>query len=248
MTALPSAKVILLNTPYDGLSDPAIWALLSGLLSFRLRGYRAHFPGGVLPFDNTDYCATHALICEPTEEGYILRGKMKLVTLAACQRHGIEFPILPLARTASGPGLLEQVEEIIHHCPSPEQIGYFSNWVVDPDLRQDRRWLELFRKMAWAFVVHLMDLHKLESATMCGLTSLNMPLFYRRMGARPLAEGSLVRFDNLGGEEAEMLMMTEIPPKTRLIAEEMAPIWTERITLKPLEIAQGLDELPLIRC
>jgi hypothetical protein len=64
MNEMNSYKLIILDCPYDMWFEKKPRKLLNNIYDFRMTHFRARYERGILPFDSSDYFATHIIIAK----------------------------------------------------------------------------------------------------------------------------------------------------------------------------------------
>ncbi len=134
-------KPVLIECPYDTWANPKVREYFSSAIGLKLSGYLREYAYGVLPFDTSDFVATHHLICRDTDAGLEPLICAKILTLKRCQTHSLAFPPLAALRTIPRASVrhLAVVEKIVARFENnPQALTYVGGITILPEARRDR--------------------------------------------------------------------------------------------------------------
>ncbi len=149
-------RFVVLRAPYEIMDFDVVQKIFPSLIQLKTTGYRQEYQKNVLPFDSSDFVASHLLMCE--KDGRNLRPVlgMKSVTLKRCDDHRISFPMLSmLERLDSDINSKDPVQKILHSYREKgieEKIAYNGSFTILPHLREDK----VLMKYLWEVSFSLM--------------------------------------------------------------------------------------------
>lgn len=135
-------QFVLLRAPYEIMDFDVVQKIFPSLIQLKTTGYRQEYEKHVLPFDSSDFVASHLLMCE--KNGAHLKPVlgMKSVTLKRCDDHRISFPMLSmLERLGSDLNSKESIQKILDSYRrnlTEEKIAYNGSFTILPHLREDK--------------------------------------------------------------------------------------------------------------
>jgi hypothetical protein len=144
-------KFVIVRSAYELMDHPLGKQIFPGIIALKTKGYRQEYQKGVLPFDSSDFIATHLLLCDVSGQTMKPVLGFKSVTLENCDSHRIAFPMLGmLDRQDDIKGDKKVIEAILDEyrkTKKSSKIAYNGSFTILPELRQDK-----------AFMKHLWDL------------------------------------------------------------------------------------------
>jgi hypothetical protein len=89
---IEGVRLVVLDDVLASIGDRTAAELFAEMVRLRAGAYAAFYPKPFVPFDRSDFIATHYLVC--ADEGGTLRadGGYKRVPLDRCDAYGVEFP------------------------------------------------------------------------------------------------------------------------------------------------------------
>ncbi len=142
---------VVVQNAQEIIPDPLVRELFPKIMDLKTAGYRQEYGNFVLPFDSSDFIATHLLLCEKRPDGdlFPLLG-MKSVTLKSCDEYRISFPMLSMLETPETKN--EPAKEVIMKIlddhrgrGTPGKIAYNGSFTIRPELRKD----EVLKRYLW---------------------------------------------------------------------------------------------------
>lgn len=135
-------RFVTVHRAYELMDYDLSRTIFPGIIDLKTKGYRQEYPKGVLPFDSSDFFATHLLLCDVTSEVPRPVLGFKSITLAACDEHNTAFPMLGMLERsddgANDKSVVQQILEEYRGAEATEKIAYNGSFTILPDLRQDR--------------------------------------------------------------------------------------------------------------
>ncbi len=142
---------VVIQNAQEIIPDPMVRELFPKIMELKTAGYRQEYGNFVLPFDSSDFIATHLLLCEKRQAGDLhpVLG-MKSITLKNCDSYRISFPMLSMLETPETKN--EAAKEVIAKIlddyrarGATEKIAYNGSFTIRPELRKD----EVLKKYLW---------------------------------------------------------------------------------------------------
>ncbi len=135
-------KFVLLRAPYEIMDFDMVQRIFPKLIQLKTTGYRQEYEKHVLPFDSSDFVASHLLMCEQIGSDLKPVLGMKSVTLKRCDDHRISFPMLSmLERIDSEINSKDTIQKILNSyrvIGMEEKIAYNGSFTILPHLREDK--------------------------------------------------------------------------------------------------------------
>lgn len=154
---VPNFRITVLECPYDNWADPFTREMFGKMIQLKLTGYRHSYPYGVMPFDASDFVATHLMICNETGKGLDPIMAYRCLTLDRAKTHFLTFPPLALMRAIGADEHRQAIEKIIQDTEQHKKaISYESSCTISPEFRGEERLWDLFRMLQ---VKHHTDAH-----------------------------------------------------------------------------------------
>jgi len=156
-------KVVIIRSIYDTIKNDVVRDIIPKLIEFKIDGYSKEYPKNVLPFDASDFVATHLLLCKINPDSSLdpVLG-FKSVTLEKCDDHKFEFPMLSLFNNdKSAIETRNKLESLIAHHRSngtSSQLAYNCSFTIKPSLRQNKELM----KYLWDITFSLLTNYYIE--------------------------------------------------------------------------------------
>jgi hypothetical protein len=135
-------RFVLLRAPYEIMDFDVVQKIFPALIQLKTSGYRQEYQKHVLPFDSSDFVASHLLMCEKNGRDLKPVLGMKSVTLRRCDDHRISFPMLSmLERIDSDLNSKAPIQKILDSYRlkgTEEKIAYNGSFTILPHLREDK--------------------------------------------------------------------------------------------------------------
>lgn len=142
-------RFVLLRAPYELMDFEMVRKIFPALVQLKTTGYRQEYQKNVLPFDSSDFVASHLLLCEKNGRDFIPVLGFKSVTLKRCDDHRINFPMLSmLERLETDDSNKEDILKILNSYRErgiEHKIAYNGSFTILPHLREDK----LLMKYLW---------------------------------------------------------------------------------------------------
>ncbi len=137
-------QFVVVQNPQEIIADEKVGKLFQRIINFKRTGYKEEYGEFVLPFDSSDFIATHLLMCEiqPNQDLLPVLG-FKSVTLANCDSFRIPFPMLGMLEKTEDPN--NEYKSVINNILSQyrtrnaaDKIAYNGSFTVHPRLRKNK--------------------------------------------------------------------------------------------------------------
>jgi hypothetical protein len=244
---VPNLRIVVLESPYDTLSDPLVQDLFSRTMKLKIEGYQTVYPYGVLPVDSYDFIATHQLVCREKNGRYEILMGAKYVTLQKCMTHRLPFPGLSLLRSSAATPHAQILESLLErYSKNPEKVSYGSSWTIDPISRSNPVVKKTLKDLMTATLVHYETELETVERFCCGAPKIKTDLYFENLGYHRLSDQNnpLPAFNqaSLMGEAAVMLRCSNFSDAALNIAESYRDLWESRLVLRPESVAQQSQE------
>lgn len=135
-------RFVVLREVYDLMDFGIVRELFPQLIRLKTVGYRKEYESNVLPFDSSDFVATHLLLCDQRGPNLLPVLGFKSVTLKSCDDHRITFPMLGmldnLEQDTSAHAVILSILNDHRSKGLSEKIAYNGSFTILPELREDK--------------------------------------------------------------------------------------------------------------
>jgi hypothetical protein len=142
---------VVIQNPQEIIPNPQVRELFPKVMDLKTAGYRQEYGNFVLPFDSSDFIATHLLLCEKGRGGDLhpLLG-MKSVTLKNCDAYRIAFPMLgmletPESKNEAAKAVISDILDGHRARGTTDKVAYNGSFTIRPELRKD----EVLKRYLW---------------------------------------------------------------------------------------------------
>ena len=239
---------VILECPYDFWSDSEMQRLFCKSIELKLTGYLKEYPYGVLPFDTSDFVATHHLVCDDDKGVFNPVMCWKSISLARCKIHNLVLPPLAGLRTIVAPEHTGAVEAIVgRHSSKASKLTYGGGLTIHPEARKDRQLVTQLWEMMMAGTLSY-DLEYGVAETLCfGAVRFKMERVFLGMGYRDLewdgrALGAVSMPTQMNGFEARLFHRTEFTKAALDLVEKYRFWWNARIEIKAQALPAQMSE------
>jgi hypothetical protein len=151
-------KFVVIRSPHELMEDELTRDLFPKLVQLKVEGYRKEYGNYVLPFDTSDFIATHLVLCEIQKDGsFIPVLAFKSVTLEMCDNYKIPFPILSMLEGNHKKTILGTIDRY-RATNSQSQLAYNGSFTILPRLRENK----VLMKYLWEITSSLLVNYYLE--------------------------------------------------------------------------------------
>lgn len=135
-------QFVLLRAPYEIMNFEVVQKIFPALIQLKTTGYQQEYQRTVLPFDSSDFVASHLLMCEKKAQTLVPVLGFKSVTLKRCDDHRISFPMLSMLERSDGETsdkeIIQKILNSYREKAREEKIAYNGSFTILPHLRQDK--------------------------------------------------------------------------------------------------------------
>lgn len=135
-------RFVLVRAPYEIMDHEIVRRIFPAVIQLKTTGYQQEYQKSVLPFDSSDFVASHLLLCEKKGRDLVPVLGFKSVTLKRCDDHRISFPMLSMLERADSENCpKEAIQKILNLYRSQgreEKIAYNGSFTILPHLREDK--------------------------------------------------------------------------------------------------------------
>ena len=181
---IPNLKIIVLENPYAAWTVPSVPDLFKYTVELKRLGYEGYYPVGFLPVDTLDLVATHLLICEETDEGFIPIAGYRSITESLCRFHHLTFPPVAALMKNKGVELHQQaLNEILNESAlKRENLSYGGAWTIHPRIKEDRAKVNLMKDIARALMFFHQTEFKVDSELGFASTKVKTDVYFSELG------------------------------------------------------------------
>lgn len=152
-------KFVVIRSPHELMDNALTRDLFPKLVQLKVEGYRKEYGNYVLPFDSSDFIATHLVLCEIQKDGsYIPVLAFKSVTLEMCDNYRIPFPIISMLENENHKKTILDTVESYRATNSKSQLAYNGSFTILPRLRENK----VFMKYLWDIAFSLLGNYYVE--------------------------------------------------------------------------------------
>lgn len=233
-------KIIILESFYDCLLDPQIKerakSFFIDLMELKLRGYLAEYPYGYMPFDTTDFIATHHAVCEERDGRLVPLMAYRSILGLKAETHLLTFPLLKLMKDIGEPKYVEAVSEFMEECRKKNRpLSFDSAWTIDPEIRKDEALTQELRRIMMG--IHVLYHKEIDKSAILagGVVRFKMERLYRYWGYLPLdlnkVELPNVALPFMFNEQVKMFKLTNFSFQAISESEGVRALWEKRTVL-----------------
>ncbi len=149
-------RMVLIRSPHEIMHDHFTSELFPKVINLKTTGYQKEYGEFVLPFDSSDFVASHLLLTEIMTDGSLspVLG-FKSVTLKRCDDYKIPFPVLGMVEgTTPNPEYRKSFLKIMNKYREEgrsDQLAYNGSFTILPQLRENKI---LMKSLSTTFNVH----------------------------------------------------------------------------------------------
>jgi hypothetical protein len=151
-------QFVVVQNPQEIITNDKVGQLFSRIINFKKTGYKEEYGEFVLPFDSSDFIATHLLMCEiqPNQDLLPVLG-FKSVTLANCDSFRIPFPMLGMLEKKEDPNseYKSVINDILNQYRTRKvahKIAYNGSFTVHPDLRRNKNLMKYLWEVGFSML------------------------------------------------------------------------------------------------
>jgi len=185
--SLKNLRIIVIDNPYDQMSEPLVQELLPRVFDLKIKGYRSRYDYGVLPLDTSDFIATHFVIAHPKGAVFQPILSYKMLTLKRAKLFNLPFSPMVMMQQCGTEKHVQAVRQIITNAElKGRDVSYIGSLTIDPEYKSDKL---LVQKLMDLFVVchYFYSLENNISEGLSGATvRFKMSRLVERIGYKPL--------------------------------------------------------------
>ena len=225
-------RLAVLDNLYTTVEDRAATDLFAAMMRVRASGYAAFYPNLYVPFDRSDFIATHYLVCADENDSLAPQGGYKKVSLERCDAYGVEFPILPwIAESEAHRHALVVGALVDEYRRSSRQLTYNGSLVLKPHARP-RTVLRLLREVTAALAWEHYEQTRGAEITVAVLRT-HTDAWFRELGYAPIMwdgkELPPLRHPGSAEDRFLVLLLREPGPWARACYEKHAEMLGARV-------------------
>lgn len=233
-------KFVVLRCPYELTEYTQVQKLLPALIHFKTTGYRKEYDQHVLPFDTSDFIASHLLMCETAPDGGLtpVLG-MKSVTLKKCDDHRILFPMLGMLESLDGTdehkATVSDLMNSYRAAGRTAKLAYNGSFTIHPRLREDKALMKNLWEIAFTLMTNYYIAYEIDHVIAVCATQFNVHRKKELHGWNfiPSASGMPLgqyQSKSLFGASLIPMELTDVARKGKETSEKFRSLWDERIT------------------
>lgn len=241
-------KFVLLRAPYEIMEFDVVQRIFPRLIQLKTTGYRQEYHKHILPFDSSDFVATHLLMCEKV--GPELRPVlgMKSVTLRRCDDHRIAFPMLSMVEggdsNVSSKDLILKILSSYRERGNEEKIAYNGSFTILPHLREDKVLMRYLWEVSFSLLANYYIDSEIEHVLAVCSTKFKVNQKKEEHGWNYIkdGEGILGEFKCRALFDASFIPMELFTAneQCRLSAQRFKEMWDKKITLDQISLEEAL--------
>ena len=232
-------QFVLIRAPYEIIGEQAVGELFPKIIQFKAEGYQKEYGQFVLPFDSSDFVATHLLLCEKGPGGVLtpVLG-FKSVTLERCDNHRITFPIMNFFEGEEGRVYAETIRAKLDHYRTQDlrhKIAYNGSFTINPRLRENKVLMKSLWDITFSLLTNYYIDYGIDHVMALCVCKFNVHLKKEQLGWNYIQgpAGPLPSFVSRVFFEATLMPMelTDVRAKSQESAQKFQDMWRDRITL-----------------
>ena len=233
-------RMVLIRSPHEIMGDQFSSEIFPKVIGLKTTGYQKEYGEFVLPFDSSDFIASHLLLTEimPDKTLCPVLG-FKSVTLKRCDDYKIPFPVLSMVEgTTPNPEYREHFLKIMNKFRDEgkaDQLAYNGSFTILPRLREDK----ILMKSLWDITFSLLTNYYIEYnihhvVAVCA-TTFNVHKKKADLGWNYIqGEGGILesyKCKALFGTSLIPMELVDVKSKSQQPSEKFKDMWEDRITL-----------------
>lgn len=224
-------KVVIIDYPVLCLDDPFVSSLLGRTLKMKYEGYASTYDDSVLPMDQTDFFATHLILCEEVYDKLIPVIAYKSISYERCLKHKVEFPALALMKTDGQLEAAKAVENLLLSVGDPHKISYEASCAQNLSYRNSKEegLKETIRELLTMMLVQHHHEFSIPHMLICGIPRVGTDLLLQKMGLSKINTYAEFKQSNLNKEPAVLLYREGFNNYAEAVAKKHIKIWDKRL-------------------
>ena len=233
-------QFVLLRSPYDLMGFNLVSELFPKIVKFKTEGYRQEYGQFVLPFDSSDFVASHLLLCEKKSDGSLepVLG-FKSVTLEKCDQHRILFPMLSMLDGEDPNNIyrltIKSLIEKYRSCGAGHKIAYNGSFTISPKLRENKEIMKLLWDVTFSLLTNYYIEYDIDHVVAVCATKFKVDKKKELLGWNYIEgeHGVLKPYvcKSFFDAPAVPMELTNMKIKGKVSAEKFKSMWEDRLTL-----------------
>lgn len=233
-------KIVLIRSPYEIMHFPLVSEMFPKIIQLKTSGYRLEYGSLFLPFDVSDFVASHLLLCEKMVTGE-LRPVLgfKSVTLKKCDDHRINFPILNFLDAPHPENAYQKtIKSILNQYRErglEDRIAYNGSFTVSPDLRENKALMKHFWDITFSLLTNYYIEYNIEHVIAICATKFKIHDKKEKLGWNYISGeyGTLESYNCKAFFGANLVPMelTDLRSKSALPSSKFKAMWEHKIVL-----------------
>ena len=233
-------KFCIVRCPYELMAYESVSEIFPKIVRLKTEGYRKEYDHHVLPFDSSDFVATHLLLCEKGS-GDKFRPVLgfKSVTLKRCDEHKISFPMLGMLES-NNPSLeykntINNILNNYRNSHSTGNIAYNGSFTILPELREDKVLMKSLWDITFSLLTNYYIDYSIDHVLAVCATKFNVHKKKESLNWNFIKSehGELGPYQcsALFGAELVPMELTNVKVKSMESSQKFKDMWEERVTL-----------------
>lgn len=188
-------RFVVIRSPHELMENELTRDLFPKLVQLKVEGYRKEYGNHVLPFDSSDFIASHLLLCEIQNDGsYTPVLGFKSVTLEKCDDYRIPFPILGMLESNQpNDSYKKTILDTINSYRSANtqsQLAYNGSFTILPRLRENKILMKYLWEITSSLLVNYYIEYKIPHVIALCATKFHIHLKKEELGWNFIKSGS----------------------------------------------------------
>jgi hypothetical protein len=246
---LDKVRIVILNCPYNDWSNKQVQSMFGKMVQLKLDGYKKKHSFGVLPVDETDYIATHPLICIEDGDELIPISGSKVISYSTCEAFNVGFAMKSCLEKARKTEHLYSLFKILEEAQKKNsKICYHGGYTISPSYRNDKEVLELLKELFIASSVLYFKSNGIKELLGIGVPQFKTDDFFYNWGYKKVNSIEGQDLENfplyfLKNIDGVMMHLNSFSNEVLKIALKYEKIWSNRLELSfELESEDNLKE------
>jgi hypothetical protein len=176
-------RFIVIRSPHELMENEFVRNLFPKVIQLKVEGYRKEYGNYVLPFDSSDFIATHLVLCELQKDGsYIPVLGFKSVTLQMCDDYRIPFPILSMLENDNNKKTILGTMDGYRATNSQSQLAYNGSFTILPRLRENKVLMKYLWKITSSLLVNYYIEYQIPHVLALCVTKFHIHLKKQELG------------------------------------------------------------------
>ncbi len=233
---LSNYQIVTLESFYNNWENTIVPSLFSEIILLKCRGYLHLYQYGALPFDTSDFFATHHLLCEKKEQKLLPIMGFKTVDIKTTEKHRMTFPALSIALNSKSPPHEEALNELIKSTKENNgNLNYGFSWTIHPKVRENPSLKAILKDIFCTILVHYYKNRPNEVHTCLGVPRFKTDQFFLWMGYQPMSLKKIplesFKLSSLVDEPVFMFQCSKFSQQAEELAHQYKTIWENRLII-----------------